>query len=149
MITGHYAAYKLWKNITFILITVLLVALTIIQCLAYSKLYREQRVFKELNLYNTLPPSTDTEQLWQALPEIDKQHWLNTMDALVEIMPPQVKIEKLHLTQDALVLTCHAQNDAALATMLEACSKNSILQKLRLKNSAQHDGSCVFTLASA
>lgn len=149
MITGHYAAYKLWKNITFILITVLLVALIVIQCLEYSKLYREQRAFKELNLYNTLPISTDTGQLWRALPQIDKQQWLNTLDALVEIMPPQVKIEKLYLTQDTLVLTCRAQNDTTLAAMLEACSKNNLLQKLRLKNSIQENGSCVFTLASA
>jgi len=134
MTITHYQHYQQWKNISLVLISSLLLTLTSIQVVYY---YKVDNLSKKLALNNS---SQDAQApgagpLLGALKDIDEQDLYKTLKALLETMPPYVKIEKLEWNnKKELTITCRAQNEAGVACMLEACGKNEILKKKKKKN---------------
>jgi Tfp pilus assembly protein PilN len=146
MTNTHFIRYAQWKQTTYFLIASLLTALTITHAFYYYKLYTIQPKVKAACAQE--PQNTNNSaQLLSVIQKIDKQELYSIFNALVEIMPPSVKVEKLEYTQTGSTVTCRAQNNNAMVAMLEAVSKNPVLKKFALKNSAQEKDSILFVLA--
>jgi Tfp pilus assembly protein PilN len=141
----HFIRYTQWKQTSYFLIACLLLALTITHAFYYYKLWVMQQKVKGVCAQER-QETKGSEQLLSVIQEIDKQELYAILNALLEIMPPSVKIEKLEYTKTCSTITCRAQNNTAMVSMLEACSKNSILKKFGLKKSTQEKDGLLFIL---
>jgi len=141
----HFVRFTQWKQTSYFLIACLLIALTVTHAFYYYKLYSTQQKVKAACAQD--PQETNSGQLSLIIQEIDKQELYATFNALLEIMPPSVKIEKLEYNKTGTTITCRAQNHNGMVTMLESCSKNNILKKFALKNSSQEKDGILFVLS--
>ena len=147
MTTYHYKTYQNWKNISLVLLSSVLITLTAVQIANHYKIHTfAKKKAPDINIQDTA--SLQAGPLLAALKEIDAQDLRKTLEALIETLPPLVKIEKLTWNnKNELTLACRAQSEAGLASMLEACGKNNLLKGLHLKKSGQQDSSILFTLS--
>jgi hypothetical protein len=145
MTNNHLIRYTQWKQITYFLIACLLIALTITQAFYYYKLHTTQKKVKAACMQEP-QETTNSGQLLSIIQEIDKQELYAIFNALLEIMPPSIKIEKLEYTKTGTAITCRAQNNNGMVSMIEACAKNPALKKFTLKNSSQEKDSILFVL---
>ncbi len=141
----HFIRYNNWKQTSYFLIASLLVALTATHAFYYYKLWVTQQKVKA-TCAQEHQETKASAQLLSVIQEIDKQELYAIFNALLEIMPPSVKIEKLEYTKTGSTITCRAQNNTAMVSMLEACSKNNALKKFTLKKSTQENKELLFTL---
>lgn len=143
----HFATYNRWKQTTLALIAALLIALTITQAIFYYKISNIQKKITSVCLQQKDVGPTNNKQILEEINHIDRQELFAILDALLEIMPPSVKVEKFEYTKTNIIITCKAQHHQAMVTMIERCAKNSILKKLSLKKSSQEKDELLFVLA--
>jgi Tfp pilus assembly protein PilN len=135
-----------WKQTTYFLVASLFIALTATHAIYYYKLHSAQQKVKAVCAQET-QETNKSEQLSAIIQEIDKQELYTIFNALLEIMPPSVKIEKLEYNKTGTTISCRAQNHMGMVAMLEACAKNPALKKFTLKKSSQEKDSILFILS--
>lgn len=143
----HYKAYQNWKRATLITLSLLLIILATLQAYAYYQNYILSKKVKLISGTEFTQDDSENKILIPVVEEIDQQILYKTLDALIEIMPPHAKIEKLEFDRETgLKLTCRAQNNETIIAFLNACAQTPILKNLKLKNSSQDNNSFVFLL---
>lgn len=145
MTNNHFIRYTQWKQASYFLIAGLLIALTITHASYYYKLLSIQQKVKAVSKEDPKQKNCG-EQLLSIVQEIDKQELYALFNGLIETMPPSVKIEKIEYSKAVTTVTCRAQNNNGMMSMIEACAKNRALKKLSLKNSVQEKESILFIL---
>jgi hypothetical protein len=144
---AHFQHFQQWRQTTISLISIVLFALITVQVIYFYKLHKLKKEFKIFAGTEIVQDDTRNQELMPIIQEIDKQHLYKIFDALIEVVPPHVKLEKLEYTKETgLQLTCRAQDNASMLHFIDACSRNQILHTLKLKKSTQEDNSFMFVL---
>ncbi len=148
MVNIHYAHYKSWKQTALVGLFILLTALLSVQAVYSYQLHLLQQKIKT-SFYKEPPiEAPHTEQLLSTIQDIDQHDFYHIINALVEVMPPGVKLEVLNYTATSKpLLTCRAHQEADMITFVNLCSNNNILKQLTLKKSTQESDSIQFILS--
>ncbi|MBY0109748.1 MAG: hypothetical protein K2X90_01405 [Candidatus Babeliaceae bacterium] len=145
MTNSHFLRYTQWKQSSLLLIALLLIALTITHGYYYYILYRTSPKVASDCLQE--PQITQSnEQLFTIIQDINKQELYTIFNALLEIMPTDVKMEKLEYNSPEMIITLRSQHHKGMVKILEACSTHTILKRFCLKKSFQENNEIVFIL---
>jgi hypothetical protein len=146
MTTKHYQAFKQWKQTTVLLVTLLLLVLIGIHYTSYRMVGIYQKKLKSLSLGEE---SSHAEQgtLETSLKDIDDSSFYKIVEAFCEVMPHDVKIEKLEYKDNVCsAINFRSKDSTGLARMLDACAHHTLLKNLHLTKSEQQADSTIFTL---
>ncbi len=145
MTNTHFLSYSKWKQLSLLLIALLIITLTILHGYYYYTLYITQQKVASACLQE--PQTTKSnEQLFTIIEDINKQELYNLFNALLEIMPTDAKIEKLEYIAPEIIITLRSQHHKGMVKVLEACSTHTILERFSLKKSFQENDEIVFVL---
>ena len=135
----HFVQYTRWKTSTLSLITLACIILGAIQLSLYWQLGEVQKRI-------SLTPSAPLQEQPIDLQVINTQQPFEIFNALVEVMPPSVKLERFEYQPTQTTVACHALHHNAMVHMLNACAHNTVLKEYMLKKSSQEKDELLFIL---
>ncbi len=144
----HYREYWQWRQVSLFLFALTVIGLTIVQAIYYYKLIDMQRKFKNLVIGGEpVERQMNGGDFLQEFNQIDRHTLHNILDALIAIMPPDVKVEKMILKKGSGFSIClRAAHEAAVADLLHRYKDNAVLNNLRLIKSVREENGMVLVL---
>lgn len=140
----HYQHYVHWKQITLSIWTTMLMLLTGLHLWHYHTLFqlkRQRATLEKPHEINTTPNT-----LHESICAAQSHELFILYNALLEVMPPDVKIHKIDYSLEKTTITGNAVTEKACMHFVTLCEQNPVLHKLSLKKCAQQQGEVVFEL---